>query len=77
MTASVTSRVRAFRGLVAERGQLRGVDQFRLVHARDRDELGGDTVAEGDRAGLVQQQRIDVACRLDRAAGGCNDVETD
>ena len=37
-------------------------------HAGDRDELGGLAVAEGDRAGLVEQQRVDVAGGLDRAA---------
>jgi hypothetical protein len=34
----------------------------------DRDELVGLAVAERDRAGLVEQQRVDVAGRLDRAA---------
>ena len=34
-------------------------------------------VAEGDRAGLVEQQRIDVARRFDRTAGGGDDVEAD
>ena len=33
------------------------------------EELGGLPVAEGDGAGLVQQQRVDVAGRLDRPAG--------
>ena len=33
----------------------------------DRDELGRHAVAQGDGAGLVQQQRVDVARRLDRA----------
>ena len=36
--------------------------------ARHRDELGGLAVAERDRAGLVEQQHVDVARRLDRAA---------
>ena len=39
-----------------------------MRHAGDRHELGRHAVAEGDRAGLVEQQRIDVARRLDRAA---------
>ena len=39
------------------------------VHARQRDELGGLPVAQGDGAGLVQQQRVHVAGGLDRAAG--------
>ena len=39
------------------------------VDALDRDELGGLAVAEGDGAGLVEQQRGDVAGGLDGAAG--------
>ena len=35
----------------------------------DRDQLGGPPVAEGDGAGLVQQQRVHVARGLDGAAG--------
>ena len=41
----------------------------RSVDAGDREELGGLAVAEGDRAGLVEQQRGAVAGRLDRPAG--------
>ena len=37
--------------------------------ARHRDELGGLAVAERDRAGLVEQQRVHVAGGLDRAPG--------
>ena len=48
-----------------------------LRHARHRQELGRHAVAEGDGAGLVEQQRIDVARRLDGAAGGGDDVEAD
>ena len=39
-----------------------------LVDAVDRDELGRLAVAERDRAGLVEQQHVDVAGGLDRAA---------
>ena len=39
-----------------------------LVDAGDREELGRLPVAVGDRAGLVEQQRVAVAGRLDRAA---------
>ena len=39
------------------------------------DELGRLAVAEGDRAGLVEQQRVDVARRLDRAARHGEHVE--
>ena len=46
-------------------------------HAGQRDEFAGHAVAEGDGAGLVEQQRIDVARRLDGAAGGGEHVEAD
>ena len=42
---------------------------FALRDAGHRDELGRHAVAEGDGAGLVEQQRVDVARRLHRAAG--------
>ena len=67
----------AFRRLVGEtrgerrRGEILGSDP---AH---RQEFGRHAVAEGDRAGLVEQQRVDVARRLDRAAGGGDDVEAD
>ena len=48
--------------------ELRGVGELLLGHARQRDELGRLPVAERDRAGLVEQQRVHVAGRLDRAA---------
>ena len=41
------------------------------------DEFVGHAVAEGDRAGLVEQQRVDVARRLDRAAGRRDHIEAD
>ena len=43
--------------------------------ARHRQEVGRHAVAEGDRAGLVEQKRIDVAGCLDGTAGRGNDVE--
>ena len=38
-----------------------------LGDARDRNEACGQSVAESDRARLVEKQCIDIACRLDRA----------
>ena len=38
--------------------------------AADRQELGGHAVAVGDGAGLVEQEGVDVAGRLDGPAGG-------
>ena len=49
----------------------------RSRHAADGHEFVGHAIAEGDRAGLVEQQRVDVARRLDGAAGGGDDVEAD
>ena len=58
----------ALGGLVGERGHLRRLGQLGLLDAGHRHELGRLAVAERDRAGLVEQQHVDVAGRLDRAA---------
>ena len=47
------------------------------VDARRRDERRRLAVAERDRAGLVEQQHVDVAGRLDRAAGRRDHVRLD
>ena len=47
----------------------------RSVTPGDGQKLGRLAVAERDRAGLVEQQRVDVARRLDRAAGHGEHVE--
>ena len=49
-------------------GELRGLGQLAVAHARDGQEARGLAVAERDRAGLVEQQHRDVAGGLDRAA---------
>ena len=54
--------------LVGEARELRGVGELLLGHAVDREERVGLPVAEGDGAGLVEQQRGAVARGLDRAA---------
>jgi len=51
-------------GSIGERRKLCGVRQFRFGDAGNRHKLGGLAVAERDRAGLVEQQRVDVAGRL-------------
>ena len=59
----------ALRGLIGEAcfdGEPRG---FLLGDAGNRDDLGRHAIAEGDRAGLIEQQRVDVAGRLDGPAG--------
>ena len=58
----------AFGRFVRQRRQLRRVGQRRLADAGQRNELGRLAVAERDRAGLVEQQRVDVAGGFDRAA---------
>ena len=65
----------AFGRLVGERGELRRIRQLLLGHAAQRLELGRLAVAERDGAGLVEQQRVDVARRLDGAAGHRQHVE--
>ena len=54
---------------VGQRRQLRGVGQLALGDAGQRHELGRLAVAQRDRAGLVEKQRVDVAGRFDRAPG--------
>ena len=56
-----------FRRLVRQRRQLRRVGERRLADARQRNELGRLAVAERDRPGLVEQQRVDVSGGFDRA----------
>ena len=64
----------ALRRLVGERRELGDVREVLLRDARGRVERRGLPVAERDGAGLVEQQHVDVAGRLDRAAGGGDDV---
>ena len=45
-------------------------------HAVHSQELGRHAIAEGDRPGLIEEERIDVASRLDGTAGSRNDIET-
>ncbi len=56
-----------FRRLVGQRRDQRREDQLPVAVAADRDELGREPVAERDRAGLVHDQRVDVAGGLDGA----------
>ena len=58
----------ALRRFVGKRGELRGVRKLLLGDATDRLELSRLAVAERDRAGLVEQQGIDVAGRFDGTA---------
>ena len=65
----------AFRGLVGIAGEQRGLRGFALGDAGHRNDFGRQPVAEGDGAGLVEQQRIDVAGGFHRAAGHRQHVE--
>ena len=56
----------ALRRLVRQRRELRRVSQRLLADAGQRDELRGLAIAERDRAGLVQEQRVHVAGGFDR-----------
>ena len=60
--------------LVGERGELRGVGEPFASDAGRGHELAGLAVAERDRAGLVEEQHVDVARGLDGAAGRREDV---
>ena len=55
--------------LVGERCELRDLGELEHLDARERQELGRLAVAERDRARLVEQQDVDVARCLHRAAG--------
>ena len=63
--------------LVGQRGELRHVGQLALGDARRRMELRRLPVAERDRAGLVEQQHVHVACGFDRPTRGRDDVGAD
>ncbi len=67
----------SFRRFVRERRQLGRVRQLTLGDAGQRHELGRLPVPERDRPGLVEQQRVDVAGRLDGAARHGQDVVLD
>ena len=64
-------------GLIGERGQLGGIRQFPDLHPLSREERRGLTVAEGDRAGLVEQQHVHIARGLHGAPGHGDDVGLD
>ncbi len=61
--------------LVPDRGDQRGVEDLRLGDARRRRDGGGEPVAVGDRAGLVEQDDVDVPGRLDGTTAHGQDVE--
>ena len=50
----------------ARRALKGGIDKLAHADTRQRQELGRLAIAERDRAGLVQQESVDVARRLDR-----------
>src|SRR5262245_9296700 len=58
----------SFRGLVGQRGELGGVGERGLAHAVGGKEGGGLPVAQGDGAGLVEEEHVHVARRLHGAA---------
>ena len=64
----------AFRRFIRQRRQLGGVGQHALFDAARRQESRGLTVAEGDGAGFIQQQYVDIAGGFHRAAAGGDNV---
>src|SRR5262249_44170105 len=54
--------------LVGQRGELGRFGELAFRDAVDGDELARLAVAQGDGPGLVEQEHVDVACRLDRPA---------
>ncbi len=67
----------AFRGLVGEGRQLGGIRELDVVDPGERDEGGCLAVAVGDGAGLVEEQGVHVAGRLNGAAAQRDDVALD
>ena len=63
-----------FRRFVGGRGQGRQAGDLRGREVAERNELRRAAIAHGDRAGLVQEQRIDVAGHFDRLAALGDDV---
>ena len=72
--ASVDDRA-ALRRLVAQRGHECRLEHLGLGDAGRRDDRRREPVAERDGAGLVEQDDVDVAGGLDRAAAHGQDVE--
>ena len=64
----------AFGGLIGRGGEDAEPEKILGAHSIDRIELGGFAIADGDRTGLVQQQRIDVAGGFDGLARLGDDV---
>ena len=64
----------ALRGFVGEGGELRGIGEALGRDAGRGHEVAGLAVAEGDGAGLVEEQDVDIAGGFDGAAGGGEDV---
>jgi hypothetical protein len=58
----------SFGRLVGQRRQLRGVGDLLFGDARQRQELGRLAVAQRDRSGLIEQERVHVAGRFDGAS---------
>ena len=58
----------AFRRLVGETRQLRGIRQFFVGHAGNGQKLHRLPIAQSDGSGLIEQQRVHVAGRFHRFA---------
>jgi hypothetical protein len=67
----------SFGRFVGERGELRGVGHVALRDAGRRPEIRRLPVAERDRAGLVEQEHVDVARSFDGAPRSRDDVRLD
>ena len=61
----------------AKRGELRRLRELALGDPARRQERGRLAVAERDRAGLVEEEHVHVARRLDRPARGRDHVRLD
>ena len=64
----------AFGRFIREGGQLRGIGEAGFLDAGRGMKCDRHAIAEGDRAGLVEEQNVDVARGFDRASAGRENI---
>src|SRR5579864_3720579 len=58
----------AFGSFVGQRRELRRIGHLSLAHSRSWEKLGGLAIAESNRAGLVEKERVHISRSLYRAS---------
>ena len=67
----------AFRGFIGKRGKQGHLGELLLGDAGNGHEGSCKAVAVGNRSGLVEEKRINIACRFHGTARGGDDIEAD